>query len=111
MKLTSELAEKVKALYWENLEREFGGSPVFDLVAVEPDKDEDGQDTFQVTIVFDGEEDAIDSRKAATVLTAMVRPLKELGLPPVLLESYVTGEEYPVLLEMRANPLWWMEEE
>ena len=74
MKLTPELAEKVKALYWENLEREFAGSPVFDQVVVEPFQNEAGQDTFRVTIVFDGEEGAIDGLKAINVLTAMMKP-------------------------------------
>jgi hypothetical protein len=111
MTLTSELAEKVEALYRETLDKEFGGSPAFGPISVEPITDEEGQETFRVTIVFDGEEDAIDPRKALTVLTAMTTPLRELGLPPVLVESYVTKDEYPVLLEMRAEPPWGVEEE
>ena len=110
MTLTPELAEKVEALYRERLEKEFGGSPVFGPISVEPTMDEGGQETFRVTIVYDGDEDAIDAGKAITVLTAMTTPLRELGLPPVLVESYVTKNEYPVLLEMRAEPPWGMDE-
>ena len=111
MTLTSELAEKVEALYRENLEREFGDSPAFDPISVEPMTGGDGEETFRVTIVYDGDDGAIDARKAVTVLTAMATPLEELGLPPVLMESYVPKREYPMLLEMRAEPPWGVDEE
>ena len=104
MTLTSEMAEKVEALYRENLEKEFRGSPAFDPVSVEPITGVNGEETFRVTIVYDGDVGAIDARKAVTVLTAMATPLEELGLPPVLIESYVPKKEYPMLLEMRAEP-------
>ena len=111
MTLTSELAEKVQTLYRENLEKEFGNFPVFDKISVEPFTGIDGDNTFRVTIVHNGEEGAITAHKAITVLTAMATPLEELGLPPVLMQSYVTQKEYRVLLEMRAEPPWGVAEE
>ena len=110
MTLTIELAEKVEALYLENLKREFGDTLDIDRVAVEPAVDADGQDTFRITIVFNGNEDAVDPKKAIAVLTKIATPLEELGLPPVLIQSYVTKDEYPVLLEMRAEPPWGLDD-
>lgn len=52
MALSTELAEKVEALYRENLAREFGGYPMLYLITVEPTTDEAGEETFQATIVY-----------------------------------------------------------
>ena len=42
----------------------------------------EGRDTSKLTIVFDGNEDAADPKKAIAVLTKIATPLEELGLPP-----------------------------
>ena len=49
--LSAELAEKVEALYREHPAREFGDTPVFDRITVEPTTGEAGEETFQATIV------------------------------------------------------------
>lgn len=41
----------------------------------------------------------------------MTTPLKELGLPPVFMQGYVPKDEYPMLLEMRAEAPWGEDEE
>ena len=81
MAISTELAEEVKALYWEHLAREFGDHPVFCPITVEPTTDEAGEETFQVTIVYEGNGYTIVANKAVRVLTAMATPLEELGLP------------------------------
>ena len=103
MALSTELAEKVEALYREHLTREFGNTPSFDPITVEPATDEAGEDTFLVTIVYEGVERTIDPRKAIRVLNALATPFEELGIPPVLIQDLVPKDEYPVLLDLRAE--------
>lgn len=111
MTLSTELAQKVKALYREHLQREFGNAPVFDPITVEAATEESGQETFEVTIVYEGVEHTINPRKAARVLAALATPLEELGLPPVLMQGFVPKDEYPVLLELRAEAIYDEDEE
>lgn len=103
MALSTELAEKVEALYREHLAREFGDQPVFDPITVEPATDEAGEETFLVTIVYKGGEHTIDPLKAIRVLNALATPFEELGIPPVLIQDLVPKDEYPTLLELRAE--------
>ena len=55
MALSTELAEKVEALYREHLAREFGGYHI----TVEPTNSYVGEEVFQVTIVYKGTEHTI----------------------------------------------------
>ena len=48
----------------------------------------------------------MDPAKANRILTAMMAPLKELGAPPVLMESYVSRQEYENLQKVSAEPPW-----
>ena len=108
---SAELAEKVEALYREHLAWVFGDRPMFDRIALEPNTDQSGWETFQVTVVYEGDENTIDARKLIRVLTAMATPLEELGLPPVFMQGYVPKDEYPMLLEVRAEAPWGEDEE
>ena len=106
MALTEELSDKVKALYRENLHKEFGESFAFNPILVEPAYDEDGEETFRVTIVYEGESERPDPHKIIAVMTSMTSHLTSLGLPWVLVESYVPKREFPLLLKMRSEPPW-----
>jgi hypothetical protein len=113
MTLTTELAEKVEAIYRENLEKEFGDSLAFDPISVEPTEDSEGQDTFRVTIVYEAQNkgERPQAKKMVTVMTAVFEPLENLGIRTTMIESYVPKHEYPALLEMRAEPPWGVQEE
>ena len=63
MTLTTELAEKVEAIYRENLEKEFGNPLTFDPISVEPTEDSEGQDTFRVTIVYEAQNQGRDPKR------------------------------------------------
>ena len=112
MTLTAKLAEKVEAVYRENLEREFGDSLTFDPISVEPAEDSEGQDTFRVTIVYQAQKEGErpQAKKMVTVMTTVVEPLENLGIQTAMIESYVPKHEYPMLLQMRAEPPWGVEE-
>ncbi len=111
MTLTAELASKVEALYRENLKREFGDSLRFDPISVEPSENSEGEATFQVTIVYDGDPETLNPRKVLAIMTSLTNPLTDLGLPPTTIESYVPKSEYPLLLELRAEPPWGVDGE
>ncbi len=106
MTLTVELAEKVEFIYRKMLEQEFGDSAAFDPISVEPDEDSAGEPTFRVTIVYDGEADELNTKKAIAAMTAAIDPLEKLGLASWPTWSFVPKHEYPMLLEMRAEAPW-----
>ena len=107
MRLTAELAEKVESLYREGLEREFGNSLTFDPILVEPTTNSEGENTFKVIIVYEGGSGRPNFKKAAAVLSFMVDQMEEMGLPPFPIESYVPKSEWPLLLDLRAEPPWY----
>ena len=84
---------------------------MFDPITVEPATDETGEETFLVTIVYEGGEHTIDPGKAIRVLNALATPFEELGIPPVLIQDLVPKEEYQVLLELRAEPPYYDEDQ
>lgn len=111
MPLSNELAEKVKAIYRQHLEEYFSEKVKFDTITVEPAEDSEGRETFRVTVVYDDEHERPDPRIRIHVLGALMDPLEELGLQPVMLESYIPKSEYPLWLELRENPPPWEEQE
>lgn len=111
MALTAELGEKVEAIYREHLEKEFPATVKFDTIRVEPAEDSEGRDTFRVTVVYDDGHERPNPKTRGTVLASLMDPLENLGLPPVLIESYVPLSEYPILLDLRAEPPWGVDEE
>lgn len=106
MSLSTEIAEKVEALYRERLDAHFEGRFQFGPVVVEPRRDGEGRDTFRVTIVFEGNGERPDAKGVIEVMTEMSWDFEELGLPPVLLQSYVSKKEYPELLRLRQQMPW-----
>ena len=54
MALSADTAEKVEALYRERLDAHFQGELKFGPIVLEPTRDSDGRDTFQVDIVYEG---------------------------------------------------------
>ena len=111
MALSTETAEKVEALYRERLDAHFKGEMKFGPIVLEPMRDSEGRDTFQVDIVYDGNGILPDPKKAIAVLTSLTRDFEALGLPPVLIESYIPKEEYPELLRLRQQMPWDMDED
>ena len=106
MALSTETAEKVEALYLERLEAHFQGQLKFRPIVLEPTRDSDGRDTFQVDIVYEGDGGLPDPKKILAVMTSLTWDFENLGLPPVLIESYVPKEEYPELLRLRQQMPW-----
>ena len=111
MALTAELGQKVEAIYREHLEKEFPATVKFDTIRVEPAEDSEGRDTFRVTVVYDDGHERPNPKTRGTVLASLMDPLENLGVPPVLIESYVPLSEYPILLDLRAEPPWGVDEE
>lgn len=111
MALSADTAGKVEALYRERLDAHFQGCFKFGPIVVEPTRDSDGRDTFRVTIVFEGNGERPDTKKVLEVMTVMSWDFEALGLPPVLIQSYVSKEEYPELLRLRQLMPWEMVED
>ena len=106
MALSTETAEKVEALYRERLDAHFQGQLKFGPIVLEPARDSDGRDTFRVTIVYEGSGERPDPKKIIEVMTLMSWDFEAMGLPPVLIQSYVSKEEYPELLRLRQQMPW-----
>ena len=106
MTLSTETAEKVEALYRERLDAHFQGQLKFGPIVLEPTRDSDGRDTFQVDIVYEGGGELPDPKKVITVMTSLTRDFEALGLPPVLIESYISKDEYPELQRLRQQMPW-----
>ena len=89
----------------KHLAGEFGDHPALDHITVELTTNYAGEEVCQVAVVYEGTGYSIGSNKATKVLTALATPLEELGLPPVLLQGFVSKDEYPIPLEMRTEAL------
>lgn len=111
MALSSDTAEKVETLYRERLDAHFQGELRFGPIALEPARDSQGKDTFQVDIVYEGNGQLPDPKKILAVMTSLADDFEALGLPPVLIESYVPKEEYPELLRLRQQMPWDQDED
>ena len=99
-------ATQIQEAYRRAVEEEFGDSLTVHDLTVEPMLELDHTDSFRVTIVYDGPEGELDPAKANRVITEMMAPLKELGTPPVLMESYVSRQEYENLQEKSGEGPW-----
>ena len=111
MALSTETAEKVKALYREQLDAHFQGQLKFGPIVLEPTRDSQGKDTFQVDIVYEGNGGRPDPKKIIEVMTSLTQDFEALGLPPVLIESYISKEGYPELLRLRQQMPWDQDED
>ena len=111
MALSTETAERVEALYLERLDAHFKGELSFGPIVLEPTRDSDGRDTFLVTIVFQSSVGRPDPRGIIEVMTSLTGDFEALGLPPVLIQSYVSKEEYPELLRLRQQMPWDADED
>ena len=97
MALSTDTADKVEALYRERLDAHFRGQLKFGPIVLEPTRDSDGRDTFRVDIVYEGYGELPDPKKVITVMTSLTGDFEALGLPPVMIESYISKAEYPEL--------------
>ena len=111
MALSTETAEKVEALYLERLDAHFQGSLKFGPIVVEQTRDSEGVDTFRVTIIYEGTGQRPDPKKAIEVMTSLSWDFEAMGLPPVLIHSYVKKEEYPELVRLRQQRPWDQDED
>ena len=111
MALSTDTAEKVEALYRERLDEHFLGELKFGPIVLEPTRDMDGRDTFQVDIVYEKNDKRPDPRKILAVMASLAGDFEALDLPPVLIVSYIPKEEYPELLRLRQLMPWDMDED
>ena len=111
MPISADTAEKVEALYLERLDAQFQGQLQFGPIVLEPTRDSQGKDTFQVDIVYEGGGGRPDPKKILAVMASLTRDFEALGLPPVLIESYVSKEEYPELQRLRQQMPWDQDED
>ena len=111
MTLSIETAEKVESLYRERLDAYFQGQLEFGPIVLEPTRDSQGKDTFQVDIVYEGKDERPDPKKILAVMTSLAGDFEALGLPPVLIESYIPMEEYPELIRLRQQMPWDQDED
>ena len=44
-------------------------------------------------------------------MTSLTQDFEALGLPPVLVESYISSDEYPELLRLRQQMPWDQDED
>ena len=111
MALSADTAEKVEALYRERLDAQFQGQLLFGPIVLEPTRDSQGKDTFQVDIVYEGNIERPDPKKILEVMTSLAEDFEALGLPPVLIESYISKAEYPELRRLRQQMPWDQDED
>ena len=94
MDTSPEMARKLEAMYREQLERNFQGAFKFDPILVEPTLDQYGEDTFHVTVVYDGDEYLLDAGKLNEITVEVWGQLRAMGIDKVPIESHVYKEEY-----------------
>ena len=95
MDTSPEMALKVEVMYREQLERKFQGVPLkFDPILVEVVLDQYGEDTFHVTVVYDGEQDLLDPAKLNRISGELMLLWPSLGIDKIPIESHVDKKEY-----------------
>lgn len=104
MRLTPELGEKVAAIFRRELESEFGDSVTFDPIVADLEHDMKGIPTFDLTIVYDGEED-MDMRRALLAIGATHPQVEDLGLESWPAWSFVKKANWPELKKLRDEAL------
>ena len=111
MVTSAENARKVESIFREHLERNFQENLKFDPIRVEPTLDQHGEDTFHVTVVYDGDYNLLDFGKLNAISAAMVDQLEALGIRTTVIESYVDKTEDDMRDELLAPEPWEFEEE
>lgn len=112
MVINADNARQVEDLFREHLDRHFQGIDLkFDPVVVEPIKDQYGEDTFHVTVVYEGDQELLDARKINTMGVEIEDHLSAMGIWPTVLDSYIIKEEYLILDELLGPEDWELEEQ
>lgn len=107
MDTSPEMARKLEALYREKLESKFRGVLLkFDPILVEAVLDQFGEDTFHVTVVYDGEQELLDYAKLNRISGEVWLLLRGLGVDEVPIESYVDMKEYSIRDELLGPEPW-----
>ena len=71
-----------------------------------------GGTRFRVDIVYEGNGQNFPTpKRRSTVMTSLTGDFEALGLPPVLIESYIKKEEYPELVRLRQQMPWDQDED
>ena len=78
---------------------------------METTTDEAGEEVFQVSVTYEGTDQSIDAKREIKALTAPTTPFEKLELPAVLVQSYVSRDKHPTLVEMRAEAISDKDEE
>lgn len=110
MDTSPETAQKVETLYRELLERNFQGAFKFDPIMVEPTLDQYGEDTFHVTVVYDGDQDLLDPGKLNEITVEVWCQLRAMGIDKIPIESHVDKKEHDMRDELLAPEEWELEE-
>ena len=106
MDTSPEMARKLEAMYREQLERNFQGTFKFDPILVEPTLDQYGEDTFHVTVVYDGDEYLLDAGKLNEITVKVWGQLRAMGIDKIPIESHVYKEEYDLGDELLGLDEW-----
>lgn len=86
-----EVAELVK----NDLEGHFGDDFVFDPIEIVPKIDHDGDEYLHIYVVFDGDQNLLDSRWTSG-LTGRIGPaMRKMGVMSIPNDSYVEKSEWP----------------
>ena len=111
MDTSPEMALKVETMYREQLERKFQGVPLkFDPILVEVVLDQYGEDTFHVTVVYDGDQDLLDPAKLNRISGELSLLWPGLGIDKIPIESHVDKEEYDLGDELLYDDDEWEED-
>ena len=94
MSFSKETAMQVKSLYRGLLEEAFQGTFTFDPISVELTQNMFDQDTFHLTVAYDGDVRLLDPANLNRISSHMVDKAAELGIENTIIESYVDSGEY-----------------
>ena len=94
MAFDKETAARLESLYLEHLEEMFHKTLTFDPITVELTQNMFDQDTFHVTVAYDGDGRLLDPAKLNNISSLMIDRAAELGIENTVLESYVDSREY-----------------
>ena len=93
--LTPEVREKVKCFVWEDLNEGFGDEFIFDPIVLVPEVDVvTGDEYLHIWIVFDGNQDKLDSNWTVRLRVRLADKLEDMGIRPSFSTSYIGVDEW-----------------
>ena len=96
--LTPEVREKVKRFVWEDLNDGFDDECIFAPIVLVPEVDVvTGDEYLHIGIVFDGNQDKLDSNRTVGLRVRLVDMLDDMGIRPSFSTSYTGVDEWKYL--------------